>query len=150
MWCKEIALGLVVGGWDLRLESDNPGLGDDLLPTKISREAAIEIGLGCELEIHHCSCYCNAVYYCEESDKHCHYGVAMDLRVENDNQVSSECKAGRKMVENLARFVCQGNGLQYDDLKTQNVSRSIVIDCYPLGVGCVETIAIDPVEGVVG
>ena len=60
----------MVGSRDLRLESDNPasGLGDNLLPMKISCEAAIEIGLGCELEMHHCSCYGNTGYYCEESD----------------------------------------------------------------------------------
>ena len=98
----------MVGSRDLRLGSNNPrpGLGDDLLPTKISCEAAIKISLDCklDLEMHHYSYYSNTGYYCEESDEHFHYGVAMDLGVENDDQVLtrsvdlsvwSECKASR-------------------------------------------------------
>ena len=124
----------MVSSQDLRLESDNPGLGDALLPMKISCEVAIEIGLGCELEMHHChgSCYGNTGYYCKESDEHCHYGVAMDLRVENDNQVLnrsvdlsvwSECKASRKMTENLVQVQNVAGPHQCDDLKMQIVDR---------------------------
>jgi hypothetical protein len=126
------------GGQNHGLESDSPGSGDDAC------EAVIEIGLYCKLQMDHCSCNGNAGYYCEEFE-HCHHAVAMDLRVENE-QVSSidlsVCSASRKLGENACH---------YDDLKTQFVSRLMVIDRSEsyLYVGCVETIPLDRVEGFV-
>jgi hypothetical protein len=62
-----------------------------------------------------------------------------------DLSVCSECTAGGKLGENL---VIVTGSHQSDDL--QIVSGLIVIDHSYLYVGCVGTIPVDPVGGLVG